>query len=73
LRRRRERIEQVCWTSSEIRRTLREAGFDKVRGWDATPFFKNDPMSAQAAARFIWHGNLSPSGADSFTFPTDII
>jgi len=43
-RRRQERIEQVCWTSSEIRRTLREAGFDQVRARDATPFFRNDPM-----------------------------
>jgi len=42
-RRRRERIEQVCWSAAEIRRTLREAGFDRIRAWDATPFFKTDP------------------------------
>lgn len=42
-RRRRERVEEVCWTASEIRRSLREAGFDRVRTWDAAPFFKNDP------------------------------
>ena len=30
--------------TAEIRRTLREAGFDQVREWDATPFFTNDPV-----------------------------
>jgi hypothetical protein len=43
-RRHRERVEEVCWSSTEIRRTLREAGFNRVRLWDATPFFKNNPM-----------------------------
>lgn len=37
--RRRERVEQVCWTGAEIRETLRLAGFDRVRAWDGTPFF----------------------------------
>ena len=37
--RRRERVEQVCWTSAEIRDSLRQAGFDRVRAWNATPFF----------------------------------
>lgn len=43
-RRHHERVEEVCWSSSEIRRTLREAGFDQVRAWDCTPFFKNNPL-----------------------------
>ena len=42
-RRRHERVEQVAWTPGEIRRTLREAGFDHVRAWDAAPFMKTDP------------------------------
>jgi SAM-dependent methyltransferase len=42
-RRHRERIEQVAWTDKELRGTLREAGFDRIRAWDATPFFKGDP------------------------------
>jgi SAM-dependent methyltransferase len=42
-RRHRERVEQVCWTATEIRRTLRQAGFDQLRAWDATFFFRNDP------------------------------
>jgi SAM-dependent methyltransferase len=43
-RRRHEHVEEVCWTSAEIRRALREAGFGQVRAWDAAPFFKNDPV-----------------------------
>ena len=43
-RRHRERVEEVCWSSSEIRSALRQAGFNQVRSWDATPFFKNEPL-----------------------------
>ncbi len=43
-RRRREHVEEVCWTSSEIRRTLRAAGFDRIRTWDAAVFLKNNPV-----------------------------
>jgi hypothetical protein len=42
--RRQERVDEVCWSSAEIRRTLREAGLDRLRAWDATPFFKGDPF-----------------------------
>jgi SAM-dependent methyltransferase len=38
-----ERVLEVCWTAAEIRKTLREAGFDRIRTWDAAHFFKNDP------------------------------
>ena len=31
-----ERIEQVCWTSSGIRQALTEAGFIKIRRFDAS-------------------------------------
>ncbi len=37
--RRTERVEEVCWTGAEIQRTLKAAGFDRVRSWDAAPFF----------------------------------
>jgi SAM-dependent methyltransferase len=40
-RRHHEHIEQIAWTPAEMRRMLREAGFDQVRAWDATPFFKD--------------------------------
>ena len=43
-RRQHERVEEVCWSSSEVRRTLRDAGFDPVRAWDATPFFEHNPL-----------------------------
>jgi SAM-dependent methyltransferase len=43
-RRRHERVDEVCWSSDEIRRTLRDAGFDRLRAWDATPFFKDNPL-----------------------------
>lgn len=42
--RKRERVEEVCWSSEEIRRTLREAGFDWIRAWDGAPFFKGNPL-----------------------------
>jgi SAM-dependent methyltransferase len=40
-RRQHERVEEVCWSSNEIRRILRETGFDRVRAWDAAPFWKS--------------------------------
>ncbi len=40
-----ERIEQVAWTSAEIRRTLRDAGFDQVRAWDARLFSRMPNIS----------------------------
>jgi len=43
-RRHHERVEEVCWSSSEIRRALRAAGFDGVRAWDCTPFFESNPL-----------------------------
>jgi SAM-dependent methyltransferase len=43
-RRRHEYVEEICWTSAEIRHALRQAGFAQPREWDATPFFKNDPL-----------------------------
>ncbi len=51
-RRRRERIEQVCWSEAEIRRTLRAAGFDRIRKWDATPFFTGDPRISPGCRSF---------------------
>ena len=50
--RRHERVEQVCWTAFDIRATLREAGFDRVRAWDATPFFKGDPKIRRGCRTF---------------------
>lgn len=45
--RRRERVEEVCWTQDTIRHTFLMAGFDQLRAWDAAPFFKdNSTISA---------------------------
>lgn len=41
-RRHHEHIEQVAWTAAEMRRTLRAAGFDRIRSFDAVPFFTGD-------------------------------
>lgn len=43
-RRHRERVEEICWDPREIRRVLRQTGFDQVRAWDAAPFFKDNPL-----------------------------
>lgn len=43
-RRHQERVEEVCWSAAEIRETFRDAGFDRIRGWDATPFFEGNPI-----------------------------
>jgi len=42
--RHRERVEEVCWTRSEIRHYLGEAGFDRLQAWDAKPFYRNNPL-----------------------------
>ena len=41
--RRHERVNEVCWAAAELRHTLRQAGFGRVRAWDAAPFFKHNP------------------------------
>lgn len=42
-RRHREHIQQVAWSAVEMRHSLREAGFDRIRAFDATLFFAGDP------------------------------
>ena len=37
-----ERVDEVCWNRDEIREALFNAGFDRLRGWDATPFFRGN-------------------------------
>jgi SAM-dependent methyltransferase len=41
-RRIRERVEEVAWTSAEIRRGLRRAGFGAIRAWDEAPFVQGE-------------------------------
>jgi SAM-dependent methyltransferase len=44
-RRHHERVEEVCWSRSEIERALGRAGFASMRVWDAAPFFKNSMVT----------------------------
>ncbi len=53
-RRRRERVEEVCWGRDEIRRTLQAAGFDTPRVWDAAPFFKKHQIPVGPRCRTIY-------------------
>jgi SAM-dependent methyltransferase len=39
-----EHVEEVCWSGEEIRSVLTGAGFDRIRSWDAAPFF-NDAVT----------------------------
>lgn len=39
-----ERVEEICWTRDEIMATLRRAGFDRLRAWDAAPYFLGNPL-----------------------------
>jgi hypothetical protein len=41
-RRSHERREGGCWDPDEIRRIFRKTGFDRLRAWDAAPFFKSN-------------------------------
>lgn len=51
-RRVRERVEQVSWSAGEIRQTLHDAGFGRIRAWDATPFFLGDSRIQKGCRTF---------------------
>jgi SAM-dependent methyltransferase len=51
-RRHHEHFEEVCWSGDEMRDALARAGFDKVRAWDAAPFF-NDALT-RPGYRTFW-------------------
>lgn len=42
-----EHVREVCWTRSEILATLRAAGFESIRTWDASRFFPPECMIGQ--------------------------
>ncbi len=50
-RRRRERVEEVSWTASEIASTLRAAGFRRIQTWDAAPLLKHSEPALPVGAR----------------------
>ncbi len=51
-RRRHERVEQVCWSATEMQRVLKEAGFGGIRAWDATPFLASDVQISPGCRTF---------------------
>jgi SAM-dependent methyltransferase len=55
-----EYVEEICWTAAEIRRALRDAGFERVLAWDATPFFGGNPL-IRPGCRTVWLGRKSRS------------
>jgi SAM-dependent methyltransferase len=50
--RRQERVEQVSWLQKEIRDTLRDAGFDRIKHWDSKRLFGNDPHILKGCRAF---------------------
>lgn len=50
--RRREHVEEVCWTHAEVRVALRETGFHQVTARDAAPFF--DDHYTRPGYRTFW-------------------
>ncbi len=40
-----ERVEEICWTSREIRSTFLKAGFDRLQARDASRFWKNPQIA----------------------------
>lgn len=60
-----ERVEEVCWSVEEIRQALKDAGFDRLRRWDAAPFF-NDPL-VRRGNRTFWLARKAPERGASKT------
>lgn len=57
-RRHREHVEEVCWTPAEIIQALHNAGFDRLKTWDAAPFF-NDELT-KPGCRTFWRARKRP-------------
>ena len=69
-RRHREHIEQVAWGAAEMRGALREAGFDRVRAFDATPFFAGDPRIEPGCRTFYLARKAATPGQRSTPGPS---
>jgi SAM-dependent methyltransferase len=52
-RRRREHVEEVCWSAKEVRAILKDAGFEKVQAWDAAPFFKSSWITPGCRTHYL--------------------
>lgn len=53
-RRHTERVEEVCWPAAQMRAALEEAGFDRIRSWDAEPFFRRANPLITKGCRTFW-------------------
>lgn len=53
-----ERIVEVCWSATEIRQALQQAGFDQIKKWDASPFF--DDYHTPPGNRTFWRARKRP-------------
>jgi SAM-dependent methyltransferase len=51
--RRHERVEEVCWSAREIRIIFKNEGFDWVRAWDASPYFKNPLITPRCRTLYL--------------------
>lgn len=59
-----ERIQEVCWTGTEIRSALRRAGFDRVSACDAAPFFRRNQMIRPGFRTFYLARKARPKPSD---------
>ncbi len=50
-----------CGAPAEIRRALLHANFDRIRSWDATPFFRGDPRIHPGCRTFYVARKAKPS------------
>ena len=54
-----ERVNEVCWEPDEIRDALTQAGFEKLRTWDAARFFHDE--LTRPGCRTFWRAR-KPAG-----------
>ncbi len=59
--RKQARVEQVCWSAGEIRSALEEAGFDRLKRFDAARFF-NDALTIPGCRTF-WAARKRAAGS----------
>lgn len=60
-RRRRARVQEVCWSAREVRSILRGAGFDRVLARDASPYYRNPVITPGCRSLFLAR-RTRPSG-----------
>jgi SAM-dependent methyltransferase len=57
-----EHVEEVWWTPSEIRQSLRATGFRRIRAWDSTLFDRSYPnLRAGCQTFYLAQKRLTPS------------